>query len=457
MSLYYDPDEEILLQENLKNICTVHRTLELTKVEPTKQERDLIRQHVFSFIKKKKKIIYGGFAYHKLIEKKSNYQDFIYNDLDYPDVEFYTTEFISDIKELCNELRQITDKPIMAEENMHPTTFKVTVNFEIYCDITFTPERFHNSIPTITIDDYIFADPSFLMIDVHKIYNYPLNNFFRLTKTFKRANLLLKYYPFKEISKKIDRNINNPYLPQVYKILKKIETVIFVDIEAYNFYMYSAELESLLLEPPYYVIISTNYSNDVENIYTQFKNIYPEILSNEYYPLMDHHGRHIDFYMEDKDKRRYLARIYDESNRCIPYIEANKIKISTIQGTLFYLLLTKQALMMDKKKLTEKIEIKETMISNLIKAKKAYFEKNNKSEMFQTGPFQEFVLQCVGETVTVKRLSHMQRQERKEKKRPLKYRYEPNESSKQLDQLVLEDFTGSEIKKKENLTLKKLI
>jgi hypothetical protein len=168
----------------------------------------------------------------------------------------------------------------------------------------------------------------------------------------------------------------------------------------------------------------------------------------------------LDFYIDEKDKRVMLIQVYDETNNCIPYKLSNDIKITTFQGTIYYMFLTRLKMLMDyntikKKTLLEKIKIKENMIHNLIECKKEYVKKHGKEIIFDgTSPFEEFVVQCIGANITVKRISNLKRQERKEQRRALKYRYIPGEGSKQLMQLVMTDFTGTEIKKEENKTLK---
>ena len=80
MSLFYDAEEEKLLQTNLKKICTLHRKIELDTIEPTKEERKFIRNIIDKFIKKRNRIVYGGFAYDLYIKKQSKGEDYIYDD-----------------------------------------------------------------------------------------------------------------------------------------------------------------------------------------------------------------------------------------------------------------------------------------------------------------------------------------------------------------------------------------
>ena len=102
MSLYYSNDDEEVLLSSLQELCTKRRKKELL-AKPTVNERKDVFFDILDFIKKKRRIVYGGYALHALITKKSN-KDYIYTDLDFPDVEFYTPYFKEDIKELIDML-----------------------------------------------------------------------------------------------------------------------------------------------------------------------------------------------------------------------------------------------------------------------------------------------------------------------------------------------------------------
>ena len=230
MSLYHDTEEEKLLYDNLDKICTERRILELEIVEPTKEEKERINYVIMKFIKDNERIIYGGQAYHTLIRNVSD--DYIYTDLDYPDVEFYTPNLKEDIINLCNILKESGFNEVMAEEGVHPTTFRLNVNLETFCDISYYPQRFFNSIGYTTINDYKYAEVPFMFIDVLKIYCYPINNYFRLTKTFKRANLLLKYYPIL-YNKYPATEIINKYTSTDFLT----KTCIITDVAAHNVYL----------------------------------------------------------------------------------------------------------------------------------------------------------------------------------------------------------------------------
>jgi hypothetical protein len=455
MSLYYDSEEEKLLYENLNKICTERRILELAKVDPKREEKERVSATILKFIKDKERIIYGGQSYHVLITEKSK-KDFIYTDLDYPDVEFYTPQMKQDIIELCQILKDEGFQDIMAEEGVHPTTFRVNINLETYCDVSYYPQKFYESIPFTVINGYKYAQVPFMYIDILKIYSYPINNFFRLTKTFKRANLLIKHYPINYNTHKVSEihNNNNEF---VVKIIKKMSSIIITDVAAHNIYLEESgedSYEKKVLSIPYYVVVSVNYLEDVNSIKEELEKKFNNMKTRSFYNILDYIGERTDFYIPYKEKKSILIQIYEEKNNCIPYYEKNGLKYSTIQSTLYYLFVIRQKLVMDHNSNNnnkEKIAVKETMIQNIIDAKRHYFKKQPKEKMFEPGPFQEFVVKCTGDPIPSMRLAKQVIIDRKSKNRPLKYRYNPNESNNNnFEKMIVRSHTGEEIKDRES-------
>lgn len=461
MSFAYSNDIEKAFKDKLGDICTRHRKLELEKNEPKLSERLGVKKIIFDYIKAQNRVVYGGYAYHLLITKKSS-TDFIYNDLDFPDVEFYTADVIGDVKSICNELHESGYKFVMAEEGLHPTTFKISVNTENYCDITFVPLRLLSTIRTIVIKGIRVACPSHIYIDVYKVYSYPMNNFFRLTKTFTRTNLLMKYYPLRyTVSKAPIREVDNPYIDTVLGLVKSRSSLLLADVVAYNVYMTHAGMKSSCLKVPYVISISTNYRTDVHELYEALIERFPALKVREFYPFLEYLGRRQDFYLEDKGRRYMLLQVYDETSHCIPYRVDTQtgFKVTTTQVTFYYLLLTRLKMLADyhatkKGQIIEKVEVRERMIMNMIKAREAYIKKRGIGTIFTVGSmFEEFVIDCEGTSLTELRRKALRINKRSEKKMPLRYRYTPEKKSAGLDDIRFDDFMGTEIKKKNNMTL----
>jgi hypothetical protein len=302
----------------------------------------------------------------------------------------------------------------------------------------------------------------YIYIDVYKIYSYPLSNFFRLSKTFTRTQLLMKYYPIEyDTSKAAVVEADNPYTQQVLDVLKQYQSVILIDVYAYNFFMSKARLSDKTLKEPYLVCISTRYREDVNEVYKDLKQLHNNVMTREFYPFLDHLGRRQDFYIEENGKRFMLVQIYSEVGTCIPYrMDGNGHKVGTTQLVLLYLMVTRQKMLADyystkNHRILEKVKIREKMIMNMKKAREAYIAKHGNTSLFKKGdPFEEFVIDCEGDSVTPIRQKSLRINQRISEKKPLRYRYVPGRVSPGLDKLWLEDFMGSEIKKDSNKTLK---
>jgi hypothetical protein len=70
-------------------------------IEPSINTYNDIKKITLEWLKKKKRIMYGGFAWNLLIEDKDPKLGF-YRSYETPDMDFYSNDPINDIKELCD-------------------------------------------------------------------------------------------------------------------------------------------------------------------------------------------------------------------------------------------------------------------------------------------------------------------------------------------------------------------
>ncbi|NDB83644.1 MAG: hypothetical protein EB127_13110, partial [Alphaproteobacteria bacterium] len=57
------------------------------------------------------------------------------------------------IKELCDKIHAAGFKPVLGQEAQHKETYSVYVNYQLYCDITYVPNKIYNKIKFIEIDN----------------------------------------------------------------------------------------------------------------------------------------------------------------------------------------------------------------------------------------------------------------------------------------------------------------
>ena len=157
---------------------------------------------ILDFIKQNKRKIYGGYAVNKLIIDK-NQKDSIYQEYQYPDIDFYSPTPIEDLINICNTLYDKGYKRVNAKEAAHKDTYSIFVNFHLYCDITYVPKNIYNRIPYKELNNYYYTHPHFMTIDYLRMLADPLGSSWRIEKSIKRFALLQKYYPLPIINKPI--------------------------------------------------------------------------------------------------------------------------------------------------------------------------------------------------------------------------------------------------------------
>ena len=98
---------------------------------------------VENFIRQKQLICYGGTAINNILPK----QDQFYNtDVEIPDYDFYSSNALTNAKELVDTYIKEGFVEVEAKSGQHYGTFKVFVNFIPVADITMMPKELFNAI-----------------------------------------------------------------------------------------------------------------------------------------------------------------------------------------------------------------------------------------------------------------------------------------------------------------------
>ena len=99
----YRQDDIDIIKKNMDIIKDDAMKKKLDILEPTLNEFKEVLSVILDFIKRKKRIIYGGYAQNNLIKIKNEF-DVFYKKIDLPDIEFYTYQPLEDTIELCDLL-----------------------------------------------------------------------------------------------------------------------------------------------------------------------------------------------------------------------------------------------------------------------------------------------------------------------------------------------------------------
>lgn len=446
---YYTEDDRAEVTKKLPDIIkeAVVRAGEI--LEPTIDEKKMIMVIIKNFIKKKKRIVYGGTALNEAVKLK-NPEDVFYDNRIFSDIEFYSPTPVPDLVELTNILYQKGLKYVEGKEAQHDETYTVFVNLQSYCDISYVPLRIYNGIKKIVIEEINYVDPHFALIDYLRMVNDPMNAADqRWEKAFKRMYVLFKNYPLEYYDKFLTiKAPNDEYQTYLSKIKQKFlltqnvqQSCLIAGFDAYNFFIRHAigdntvdkmarvtfdsnKLKNFLSNVPFFEFISVDYVDTVEKLYNYIKSIVidpKELTLTEYYPLFQftNHTTVINY------KKFPLVKIIDADGFCVPNIKTAKgYMYVSYQYLLMLLLINKFRCHLDKNK--EMYFNYNVAVSNLVDARNIFLDKNNLGVINNT-VFGEFKVGCVGSTVSYRRLSLLRMIEKKKdnKKRRPKFGYHP--------------------------------
>ncbi len=436
--------------ENIKTNMSYIQEAALTKYkttyEPTLDESREIYKYILEFIKKKKRIIYGGYAINKLIKIK-NENDAFYKEFETPDIEFYSYEPILDLIELCDYFKSKNLKYIMGEEGIHETTYKIYVNFVGYCDITYLAKNIYDRCLKYEHDGIIYAHPSFLFIDTFRVFCDPLTSYWRLDKSFNRYIKLLKYYPIKNQNNNIiiiNQNDSNILKFIRKKIIHKSKYIV-IGKYAYNYYI--KKISENLINIDFYELISIDYKNDIINVFNLLKKHY-NVTTKEYVPFYEFYDNKTEFYINNK----LILVIYKNNKKCIVYrySEKKKTYFGTFQLIYLYFLISYNYSIINNK---NEITNYNVILYNLVEARNKYLDKYNKTVLDKT-PFEEFTINCVGMPYDPIREARLNITLKKSKNKKIKQRYDPNNNKEKINNKLFENTSGNEIINKKNLTIK---
>ena len=442
--MYRQQDIDIIKQNiDIIEDDAMKRKLEI--LEPTMVEFKEVLCIIIDFIKKKKRIIYGGYAQNNLIKIK-NEHDVFYKKIDQPDIEFYTYQPLEDTVELCDLLHSKKFKYIQGLEADHNETYKIFVNFINYCDITYIPKNIYDNMHCIKDNNLLYTHPHFMLIDAFRVYADPLTSYYRLNKTFTRFTTLMKYYPFdlSLVKNTFTYDKENKETKRFirHKILHNSQLII-IGHYAYNYLVKKIDIKMLVEKFSYYQVISINYNEDKVKLGNFLKKHLTNITSTEFHPYFQFYDKHTEYYQSGV----CILKVYGHNNRCIvnQSSEKKKVYFGTFQLIFLYLLIDYQYAS-TKRNSVEKNNYM-ILITRLLITRTKYLDKYNKT-ILDRSPFQEFTLQCLGSTEDPLRTSRLNILKKKEAKKLIKFRYEPKGIPGKIPYFNFNNSSGNEIIKK---------
>jgi len=375
--------------------------------EPTLNEISKVYISIKNYIIKKKKIVYGGFAQNILLTAKNPDESFykvidgaFYNWPDLADIEFYTPTPIDDIKELTEELYSMGFKHIEGRDGVHSDTFKIFVNFLNYCDISYMPLHIYDNLPTIEVNGIKCASPHFMMVDAYRILTDPMTSYWRLDKSIKRFQKLLKYYPLDQklsdvkwdFSKAKDVLENELLLKFIRKKIIHKSKLIVVGFYAFNYYVKKESNENVLNKYPYYEVISTEFEKDAKHILKHLTHKFSnKITIKEFPPFYSFMDKRIEYYYDDY----LILKLFGNNQRCIVYNYSDKkyTHFGTYNLVFMYLLFNYFYAIINHDKFNSELYL--SLISKIYNSRNKYLNIHNIT-VIDKSPFQDFTYKCYG-------------------------------------------------------------
>lgn len=205
-------EEDIQLHDtSIKNPVGVKERLELAIDKASKRlkyeaahDEEIIRalKIVEDFIKRKKRVCYGGTAMNALLPPSEKFYD---PELELPDYDFYTPDIESDVEDLVNELNTAGFKDVYQKIGIHDGTKKVLVNYIPIADVTLIdPELFAILYRRSAVRDGVhYTDENILRMMMYLELSRPKGMVDRWGKVFDRLQLINKFFPIQGCTKSL--------------------------------------------------------------------------------------------------------------------------------------------------------------------------------------------------------------------------------------------------------------
>jgi hypothetical protein len=456
----YRPEDILKINENIDKIKEDAQYEYKKNNEPTLDETSNVCKAIIDYIKKKNRVVYGGYAQNLLIMEK-NKDDVFYKEInsafynwpDLADIEFYSPTPIDDLIELTEELYTMKFNHIESSGGQHDGTYKIFVNFLNYCDISYIPAHIYNTMPIIKVDGIKCCDPHFMMVDSYRIFTDPMTSFWRLDKTIKRFQKIFKYYPidYSNNNKKIELKQSKETDDFIRKKIIHNSKLIVVGFYGFDYYIKKSIDNYALNDYPFYELISTDLEKDAKEINKLLKdNFGGKIKVKEFFPFFTFMDRRVEFYYNDK----LFLRLFGNNQRCIVYnySDVKHTNFGTWNLVIMYLYFDYYLAFINKDKANTSLYL--TLIGKFYHARKKFLDDNSLT-VVDDSPFRDFTYKCYGEQIDPKRQALLDGLEKRKKNKPMKYRYNPTGKPGKAPEYTFDNTSGNQILNEKNFIIKK--
>ena len=170
---------------------------------------------VEDFLRKRKRVCYGGTAINNILPKGDQFYD---KSVELPDYDFFSPEALKDAKDLADIYHSKGFHEVEAKAGVHAGTFKVFVNFIPVADITSLISELYKRIlkNSVMVAGIHYCPPNYLRMLMFLELSRPHGDISRWEKVVKRITLLNKHYPLR------GKNCNYVEIQRLFDIHKKL-------------------------------------------------------------------------------------------------------------------------------------------------------------------------------------------------------------------------------------------
>lgn len=175
-----------------KAISEAQRRIDLTEASNPETVRAI--RVVERFLRKSRRVCYGGQAINSLLPPKRRFYD---AKTDLPDYDFFSPDPEKDMNELVQDLQREGFTDVVKKLGVHEGTMKIMVNFVPVADCSEIHPQIFNIIQkrAASVNGILYCDPDFLRMMMYLELSRPRGEVERWKKVYERLTLLNHEYP----------------------------------------------------------------------------------------------------------------------------------------------------------------------------------------------------------------------------------------------------------------------
>jgi hypothetical protein len=179
------------------------------------------------FLRKKKRVCYGGQAINSLLPQEHKFYD---SEFTVPDYDFFSPTVSSDVDELIDMLQGEGFTEVNKKVGMHEGTMKVYVNYIPVADCSELHPRLFKIVQSraVAVEGILYCDPDFLRMMMYLELSRPRGEVDRWKKVFERLTLLNYSYPPGECKEyvKVDTAVSLEDREEIINFVQKYKRVL---------------------------------------------------------------------------------------------------------------------------------------------------------------------------------------------------------------------------------------